>query len=174
MDAESVQGIISLIIVIMIVVFIAKKAIKLAISVAIILFLFNVAFLWNGDTINEKLGLEKYLKPDAAISVTEFFNDFAQKRDEYGITVDAQEVYDKMTEAVKDGTTIIIKGMGELDIKKFADTIAQKIYQIGSENVDWEELEQEIKKQLEGIKQEDLDNIMNEIKEDVQSGNAEK
>ena len=167
MSPELIQGIISFIIVVMIVVFLVKKAIALALSIAAILVLFNVAFLWNGDILNEKLGLENYLEPATATTVTDFFNDFAEKRDEFGVLVDSQAVYDKMTETLEDGATILIKGLGQVDIGKFADTMAEKIYEVGSENIDWDELKNEIKTQLDGITEEDLNKLVDEIKNNV-------
>ena len=58
MSPELIKQILSVIICVAIVVFIAKRAIKAAIVIGVALFLFQVAFVWNGDTINEKLKLK--------------------------------------------------------------------------------------------------------------------
>lgn len=168
MNEETIVKIISAIIIIAIVVFLVKKAIGFAVCLGAILLLFNIGFLWNGDMLNEKLGLNKYLQPDAAQSVTQFFNDFADKRDEYGITVNAQKVYDDIKGTVKDGATLIIEGLGQVDIKKFSDTLAQKIYDVGSE-VDWEELAKEVKEQLGDISDEDVQKIIESTKESLKN-----
>lgn len=167
MSAELIQGIISIIIIIAIVIFLVKKAFALVLCIAAILVLFNVAFIWNGDAINEKLGLSEYLKPEAVTTVTNFFDDFATKRDEFGVLVDAPAVYDKMTEVIDDGAQIIINGIGQIDIGKFADTMAEKIYNMGLDKIDWDAIKNEIQKQLDGIKEEDLNKIMDEIQTNV-------
>lgn len=168
MSPELIKQILSVIICIAIVVFIAKKAIRAAIVIGVALFLFQVAFVWNGDTINEKLKLKEHLNPEAAAKVEDFFKDFAQKRDEYGVIVDSEEVYNSMVDGVKAGTEIIVDGLGKINIKKFSDVLAEEIYNAGSENIDWDALKEEISKQLGGISDDDRDKIVEEIKLSLQ------
>ena len=110
--------------------------------------------------------MDDWLSKEQADTVEGFFNDFASKREEYGI-VDAEAIYDDMLTGIKKGTVIVINGLGAIDIPAFADTVAQKIIEMGTGNVDWGQLNDQLKEQLTGITEEDLDRIIEEIKERV-------
>jgi len=144
---DLIQYIIYIIIIVSIIIFIVKKAVAVAITLGIILLLFNIGFRFNGTDVMDKLGLDKYLKPQASTTISSFFDDFAQKRDQYGI-VDADKVYNEMTNAIDTGYYIIVDGLGKVDVNKFAKTLAKNIYDAGLKNIDFNQLVAEIQKQL--------------------------
>lgn len=166
MSTETLTMIVSAIIVVCIIVFIAKRLIKVAIVLGVALLLFNVGFILNGTEIREIFKLDDLLgEPDASF-VESAFNDFDEKRDEYGI-VDAESIYDSMTGTIEQGATILIKGLGHLNIGAFADSVASKIVEIGEENIDMEALRAEIKTQLGDVQEEQLDLIMAKIEDEL-------
>ncbi len=171
MTLENIQVIVTIALVILIVTFLFKKAIKLAIAVGAILILFNVGFMMNGAEVRSFFNLDNFLDQEQADAVENAFNDFDSKREEYGV-IDPDKVYDGMTDAIAKGTSILIEGIGRVDIVAFSETVAEKLVAAGAENVDREELEASIRKQLNGIKDSDLDKIMDMIEENL-SKNSE-
>lgn len=161
-NPELIKSIIYIIIIIAIVLFLVKKAVKLAVAVFAIFLLFNVGFIMTGQDINETFKLDEVLDKEASTAIQSFFDDFDKKREEFGI-VDAKKVEEKMKEGIEKGTQIIIKGIGSVDIDAFAKNLSEKIYQVGAENINMDELSEEIKKQLDGISQEDLNKILDKI-----------
>lgn len=161
-NPELIKSIIYIIIIIAIVLFLIKKAIKVAVSIFVIFLLFNVGFIMTGQDINETFKLDEVLDKDASTTIQSFFDDFDKKREEFGI-VDAKKVEEKMKEGIEKGTEIIIKGLGSVDIDAFAKNLSEKIYEIGAENINMDELSNEIKKQLDGISEEDVNKIINKI-----------
>ena len=166
MTLENIGVLVTISLVILIVVFLFKKFVALAIAVGAILILFNVGFIMNGAEIRDFFQLDDYLEQEQADAVENAFNDFDSKREEYGV-IDPDKVYDGMTDAIANGTAILIEGIGRIDIVKFATAVSDKILAAGAENVDLEELESTIKEQLSGIKDSDLDKIMDQIVENL-------
>lgn len=166
MTLENIGVLVTIALVILIVVFLFKKCIALALAVGAILILFNVGFIMNGEEIREFFQLDNYLEQEQADAVENAFNDFDSKREEYGV-IDPELVYDGMTDAIAKGTVIIIDGIGKIDIVKFASAVSDKLLEAGTENVDMDALEATIKEQLSGIKDSDLDKIMDQIEENL-------
>jgi hypothetical protein len=50
-----------------------------------------MGFVWGPNDLNEKLGLNKYLTPQASQQVDSFYDKFTQKRDQYGSKVINQD-----------------------------------------------------------------------------------
>lgn len=166
MSLENISVFVTIALVIVIVVFLFKKMIALALACGAILILFNVGFVMNGAEIREFFKLDDYLDQEQASMVENAFNDFDQKRDEYGV-IDAEEVSDDLKDAIAKGTVIVIGGLKKVDIVKFSKAISDQLLATGSENVDMEALEEAIRKNLEGIEEEDLDKIMDMIQENL-------
>lgn len=163
---ELIQYVIYIIIIIAIVVFIVKKAVAIAITLGVILLIFNIGFRYDGSDMMNKLGLEKYLKPETATTVSTFFDDFSKKREEYGI-VDADKVYEGMTNAIETGYYIVVEGLGKIDVNKFAKTLANNIYEAGLKDVDFNQLVKEIQKQLD-VSPEQATQIAQEVQKEYQ------
>ena len=168
MTLENIQVLVTIALVILIAVFIFKKAVKLAIAVGAILILFNVGFMMNGAEVRSFFNLDNFLDQEHADAVENAFNDFDSKREEYGV-IDPDKVYDGMTDAIAKGTSILIEGIGRVDIVAFSETVAEKLVAAGAENVDREALEESIRNQLKGIKDSDLDKIMDMIEENLEN-----
>ena len=164
MSTETLTMIVSAIIVVCIIVFIAKRLIKVAVVLGIALLLFNIGFLLNGTEIREMFRLDNFLNDSDASFLESTFNDFDEKREEFEV-IDPEIVYDGMTGTIDKGATILIQGLGHLDIGAFADSVAAKIVEIGKENIDMSALREEIKSQLGEIQDEQLDLIMAKIEE---------
>ena len=164
MNLDNLQVIITIALVILIVVFIFKKAIKCIIAVGAILILFNVGFIMNGAEVRNFFNLDNVLSIEQADKLENFFDDFENKRNEYEV-IDPEIVYDGMTDGISKVTTIIIDGAKKIDIVKLSSNIADAIVNVGSENVNMDELELQIKESLSGIKDEDLQSIMDMINE---------
>ena len=167
MSAEFWQIIITIVLVVTIVVFLFKRLLKVAIAVGAILLLFNVGFVMNGTEVRDFLGLDNFLDKKQAENVEYYLNDFDEKRDEYGV-VDPEDVYDGMVGVATQGTVIIVDGIGKIDVIKFSQSVAQKIVNSGSDNIDTDALREEINQQLSGIKESDLDRIMDEIENHIE------
>ena len=161
---ELIQTIIYVIIIIGIVVFLVKKAISIAICLAAILLIFNIGFKFDGADMMEKLQINEYVEEDTAQKISDFFDDFESKRQEYGI-VDADKVYDKMTDTIEKGYYIVVEGLGKVDIDKFAKTLATNIYDAGLKNIDFNELVTEIMEQL-NVSKEEAEDIAQKVQEE--------
>lgn len=168
MTLDNIQVLVTIALVILIVVFLFKKAIKLAIAIGAILILFNVGFMMNGAEVRNFFNLDNFLSQEQANAVEDAFDDFDSKREEYGV-IDPDKVYDGMTDAIATGTSILIEGIGRVDIVAFSETVAEKLINAGAENVDREELENSIRNQLKGIKDSDLEKIMSMIEKNLES-----
>lgn len=161
---ELIQTIIYVIIIVGIVVFLVKKAISIAICLAAILLIFNIGFKFDGADMMEKLQINEYVEEDTAQKISDFFDDFESKRQEYGI-VDADKVYDKMTDTIEKGYYIVVEGLGKVDIDKFAKTLATNIYDAGLKNIDFNELVTEIMEQL-NVSKEEAEDIAQKVQEE--------
>lgn len=168
MTLENIGVLVTIALVITIVVFLCKKMVALALAVGAILILFNVGFIMNGAEIREFFQLDNYLEQEQADAVENAFNDFDNKREEYGV-IDPEQVLDGMEDAIAKGTAILIDGIGHIDIVKFSQAVSDKLLAAGTENVDMEELEASIKEQLSGIKDSDLERIMDMIEENLEN-----
>lgn len=162
MSAETWQIIITIVLSVVIIAFIFKKLVKVAIAIGVVLLLFNVGFTMSGTEIRNFFDLDRFLGTEQASKVEYYLNDFDQKREEYGV-IDPEKVYDGMVGVVTQGTVIVIEGIGKIDIVAFSESVAKKIVEAGNKGVDTEALRSEIKDQLTGIKDSDLDQIMDEI-----------
>ena len=166
MTLENIGVLVTIALVITIVVFLCKKMVALALAVGAILILFNVGFIMNGAEIREFFQLDNYLEQEQADAVENAFNDFDNKRDEYGV-IDPEQVLDGMENAIANGTAIVIDGIGHIDIVKFSQAVSDKLLAAGTEEVDREALAASIKKQLSGIKDSDLERILDMIEENI-------
>jgi energy-coupling factor transporter transmembrane protein EcfT len=167
MGPETLELLITIVLIIVIIVFLSKRFIKLAIAVGAILLIFNIGFMMNGTELRNFLHLDKYVSKEDADTIENTINDLDNKREEYGV-VDSDAVYDSMTGAIQNGTTILIEGLGHIDIVKFSQNVSHQIVEAGSESIDYDALEIEIKEQLKGISDSDLDRIMDMIKTNVE------
>jgi hypothetical protein len=169
MTLENISIFVTIALVILMVVFIFKKAVKLAVAVGCILLLFNVGFMMNGTELRSFFNLDDYVSTEDAEYVENAFNDFDKKREEYGV-IDPDQVYDGMLDAVAKGTSILIEGIGRVDIVKFASTVSDRLLNAGVTEVNREELEETIRNQLQGISDSDLDKILDLIEENMEAG----
>lgn len=158
---ELIQTIIYAVIIISIVIFLVKKAVKIAVCLAAVLLIFNIGFKFDGTDMIEKLQINEYVDQDTAQNISDFFNDFDKKREEYGI-VDANKVYDQMTETIEKGYYIVVEGLGKIDINKFAKTLATNIYEAGLKDIDFNELVKQIQEQL-GVSIEEAKQIAEKV-----------
>lgn len=161
---ELIKAILAIVIVIAIVIFIVKRCIRLAICLGIIFLLFNIIFRYDGNDIRQKFKIDEYMKPETASKVTDFFNDFSNKRDQYAV-IDEDKVYDEMKNGASTGEKIVIKGMENFDIDKFAHNLADKIYDAGIKEIDFNQLVSDIQKNL-NVSQDDAVKIANEVMKD--------
>lgn len=166
MSLENISVFVTIALVIVIIVFLFKKMVALALACGAILILFNVGFVMNGAEIREFFKLDDYLDQEQASMVENAFNDFDQKRDEYGV-IDAEEVSDDLKDAMAKGTVIVIGGLKKVDIVKFSKALSDQLLSTGAENIDMEALEEAIRNNLEGIEEGDLDRIMEMIQENL-------
>lgn len=169
MSAEFWQLLITIVLVVAIVVFLVKRVVKVAIAIGVILLLFNVGFVMSGTEVRNSFDLDNLIGVEKSENVEKYLNDFDEKREEYGV-VDPEKVCDGMVGAIEQGTIIAIEGVGKIDIIAFSESIANKIVSSTPENNDFDKnaLRSEIKEQLNGITDEDLDRIMNEIESRVE------
>lgn len=78
-----------------------KASIKLVLTLGFIVLLFNVAFIWNADETMEKLGLDRFLEPEASETLRGGLVAFTENRDAKGI-VDTVYLKEYMEEQAKD------------------------------------------------------------------------
>jgi len=161
---ELIQTILYVIIIVSIVIFLIKKAITIAVCLAAILLIFNIGFKYDGTDVMNNLQINEYVDQDTAQKISDFFDDFEKKREEYGI-VDADKVYDKMTESIEKGYYIVVEGLGKVDIDKFAKTLATNIYEAGLKDIDFNELVAEIQEQLK-VSEEEAKDIAQKVQEE--------
>lgn len=78
-------------VIIMLIGYIFRTATKFFLVVVAIFVLFGMGFIWGPNDLNEKLGLSRYLTPQASQQVDSFYTKFTQKRDQYGSKVINQD-----------------------------------------------------------------------------------
>lgn len=143
LQSVNLTDIVVVLVIIILIVCLIKKAVKLAIGVVLIFFIFQIGFMLNGDEINEKFGLNKYLNPEAAATVTDFFNDFASRRDEMGI-VDTDKVYEGMVNTANEAYETTVKffkeNLTKENLKKFSDALASELHEAGFDDITLEDL----------------------------------
>lgn len=164
---ELIKTIIYVIVIISIVVFLIKKAISIAVCLAAVLLIFNIGFKYDGSDMVNKLQINDYFEQETAQRISDFFDDFESKREEFGV-VDEDAVYDKMTETIEKGYYIVVEGLGKIDVDKFAKTLAENIYDAGLKNIDFDELVTEIMEQL-NISKEEATKIAEKVQEEYNS-----
>jgi hypothetical protein len=167
---ELIQTILYVVIIVSIVIFLVKKAVKIAVCLAAVLLIFNIGFKFTGTDMVEKLQINEYVDQETAQNISDFFDDFENKREEFGI-VDADKVYDKMTETIEKGYYIVVEGLGKVDIDKFAKTLAANIYDAGLKDIDFNELVSQIQEQL-GVSIEDAKKIAEKVQTEYKNVEA--
>ena len=164
---ELIKGIIYIVIIIAIVIFLVKKAIGIAVCLGVMLLLFNIGYRFDGAEMQNHFQIDQYFDQETSQQIISFFDDFEQKREEFGI-VDEDAVYDSMTDAIETGYYMVIDGLGKVDINKFAETLADNIYEAGLKDIDFNELVTLIMNEL-GISKEDAEKIALEVQENLQN-----
>lgn len=139
----NLSDIVIVLVVVILIVCLIKKAVKLAIGVILIFFIFQVGFMLNGDQINEKFGLNKYLNPEVSNTVTNFLNDFASRRDEMGV-VDTEKIYNTMVDVKDEAVDATVKffkeNLTKENLQKFSDGLAEKLHEAGLDDISLDDL----------------------------------
>lgn len=161
-SSEQIILIIKIILIVVIIAFIIKKAIKIAFALIAILIIFQVGFMMTGTDLNERLNLDKYLKPDTHKAVTNFFDDFRSRGNNIAV-VDQEAVYDGMVDGMEKGVNFIVENLSDIQIDALAETIARNIYEVGAESIDEEELAKSLEQKLENVDPEDIDKVVTTI-----------
>lgn len=161
-SSEQIILIIKIILIVVIIAFLIKKAIKIALALIAILIIFQVGFMMTGTDLNERLHLDKYLKPDTNKAVTSFFDDFRSRGNNIAV-VDQDAVYDGMVDGMEQGVNFIVEKLSDIQIEALAETIARNIYEVGAESIDEEELAESLERQLENVDPEDIDKVVTTI-----------
>ena len=144
MEGNIIIYILIALIVVAVVGFLVKSFMKVVLVLALIYLLFQLGFLWGVDDLNEKLHLNKILKPEVNEQIQEGYKNFAEKREEMGV-VDTKEV-DKIIDTTIQKTLEnasnkvqnvdkdqLIRDLGE-KLKDFdIDTVEKALQHFGSE-----------------------------------------
>lgn len=136
---------IAIVVVIALVGFLMKSFAKIIIILGVVYLLFHLGFIWGVDDLNEKLHLNKFLKPEVNEQVQKTYSDFSKRREENGVMD---------TEAVR---------------KAIDDTIQKAVAQASNEmkNVDKEQLIQDLKVKLQSFDSETVAKVLNELKAEL-------
>lgn len=160
-DAGVIGIAILIVLAIVVIVCIAKKLLKMAIIVGVVLVLFNIVFVLNGSEIREKFKLDQILSEEKAGIIEVLFNDFAKRRDELAV-VNTKKIYDEMVDAASEGAVIVVDGAKKIYTDVFAKNINKiiKEYKESGKEVNMETLKQSIKEAFPGISDADIGEII--------------
>lgn len=139
MENISLIDVLTVIIIICILVFLVKKAVGLAIGLIAILLVFQIGFNFAGKDVKDSA--DKYLEPEAANAVTEFFDDFAKRREENSV-VNTEEIYDTMVSTAKKGLEFVGDVITPENIAKLSEGISNALREAGVQDISLEELAQ--------------------------------
>lgn len=137
--------------------YLIKTATKLAIAIIAIIVLFGAGFIWGPNDFNEKLGLNKILKPEYSEKVDNFIDTFDKKRDENSV-IDQdklEEVYNNSKENIKvQSENWTAKGKEKFSnwFQSAKEKSSEELDELHNEikNEIHNQVEQEVQKQLQG------------------------
>lgn len=73
------------VVIVLAVAILVKSMLKFVLIGAVVYFLFHLGFVWGVDDLNNKLHLSRWFNDDANKSIQTAYEDFTEKRDEYGV-----------------------------------------------------------------------------------------
>lgn len=101
-------------IIICIIGYLIKMSMKLLIVTLLIMILFGAGYIWGPNDLNEKLGLNKWLKPEYSQKVNDFTTVFDAKRKENSVLNqdEIKNTYNKTEKNLKEKSNGFIEGSG--------------------------------------------------------------
>ena len=167
MSPEIIQIVVTLVLCIVFVVFLWKRVFKVALAVGLICVLFNVGFVMNGTEIREAVHFDRYMSAQKADEVESALNGFDAKRDEYAV-IDAAALYNDIVDFSQQGLTVLVDGVGRIDVMSLAANISDRMAQAGV-YASASELTYQLKDSLPGISDQDAAYIAQKVTENLES-----
>ena len=114
--------------------FLVKSFIKIVLILGLIYLLFHLGFIWGADDLNEKLHLEKFLKPDVTEQIQEKYSSFTEKREESGV-LDTELVRKTINDSIQDALTLASDEVRNVDKEKLIADLSEKLRNFDQEAV---------------------------------------
>lgn len=139
-----------------------KKAFKMSLVLVLIFLLFNVAFVFSGQDIENSF-FTRYLDREKSDMLVDFFNDFSDRREELAI-VDTNKMSEDVKERLEQGYYFVIEGMGAVNVEDFIDDLRDSLVgaQVDLKELDKERLASLVEDKL-GISYDDAEYIASQV-----------
>ena len=106
--------------------FLVKSFIKIVLILGLIYLLFHLGFIWGADDLNEKLHLDKFLKPEVTEQIQEKYSAFSEKRDETGV-LDKELVSKAINDSIAEALTLAFDDIRNVDKEKLIADLSEKL-----------------------------------------------
>jgi uncharacterized membrane protein YhiD involved in acid resistance len=114
--------------------FLVKSFVKIVLILGLIYLLFQLGFIWGVDDLNEKLHLDKFLKPEVTEQIQEKYDQFSQKRDETGV-LDTELVRKTINDTIQVALTEASDEIRNVDKEKLIEDLSIKLQNFDTEAV---------------------------------------
>lgn len=150
------------VIVISIIFFIVRSVIKLLFIVGIIFLLFHLGFLWAGDDLNSKLGLNQVLEPEVNEVVQSEYDRFAEKREEHAV-IDTEKLKDLINQTAQNIIGETEKAVSNIDKDVILKELEEKLqnYEVQPEDIEKALKESELQN---NFTEEELQELGNQLR----------
>lgn len=155
MEFSWLMAFIVVVILIAVVGFVMKSFAKMVLLLGIIYLLFNLGFIWGVDDLNEKLHLNKILKPAVNEKLNESYGDFSKRRDETGV-IESKLIQKTIRDTIHTALNNASNKIENVDKKELAKNLQTKLKSFNQKDVDTalKDFDSELKKY--GISKKDI------------------
>lgn len=114
--------------------FLLKSFAKVILILGVIYVLFHLGFIWGVDDLNDKLHLNKFLKPEVNEQVQETYSKFAEKRDKTGV-IDKDLVKKTIDDSLQIALTKASNEIKNIDKEALIQDLSEKLRNFDTETV---------------------------------------
>jgi hypothetical protein len=133
-DTSIVLIFVAVLIALAIVSFLLKSFIKVILVLGVIYVLFHLGFIWGADDLNEKLHLDKFLKPEVNEQIQEKYSQFTDKREENGV-IETELVRKEINDVLQSALTKASDEIRNVDKEKLIQDLSAKLENFDTEAV---------------------------------------
>ncbi|PLS15036.1 hypothetical protein CVD28_24460 [Bacillus sp. M6-12] len=114
--------------------FLLKSFIKVILVLGVIYLLFHLGFIWGVGDLNEKLHLDKFLKPEVSQQIQEKYDDFSNRREENGV-VETQLIEKTINDSLQVALTKASDEIRNIDKEALIQDLSDKLRNFDTEEV---------------------------------------
>lgn len=106
--------------------FLVKSFIKIVLILGLIYLLFHLGFIWGADDLNEKLHLDRFLKPEVTEQIQDKYNSFSDKREELGI-LDTELARKAIDDSIQEALALASEEARKVDRERLIADLNEKL-----------------------------------------------